>query len=65
MELIEKYLGEATRCTKCGMPLNSKAHKENCDGSGKGKKKRKGKYELQDIPGHQGWTRYKDRDAKK
>lgn len=50
MELIEKYLGEATRCPKCGRPLTSKYHKENCEDGGE---KKKGKYKLPSMMGYQ------------
>jgi hypothetical protein len=53
MDLIEKYLGEATRCSVCGRPLNSRHHKENCEGDGKQKQKRKGKYKLPPMQGYQ------------
>jgi len=53
MNLIEKYLGEATRCPVCGHPLNSRYHKENCEGGGEKKQKRKGKYKLPKMQGYQ------------
>ena len=61
MKLIEKYLGEATRCPKCGRPITSQYHKENCEGGGEKKQKRKGQYKL---PAMGGYSASKSMDRK-